>query len=138
MYTKKDLLIAFRMGVKGLSFPMVEDVLDDFEDTTTFSLERLLRMVCNYYKVEVKDVVGDSRKTTLINARAMYSYFATEVYGVIQEDACKLLGKDRSTLVHYKRKVKGYLDVNDKSTVLDFNHLKEKLENVFYFRIEEE
>ena len=39
MYTKKDLLIAFRMGVKGLSFPMVEDVLDDFEDTTTFSLD---------------------------------------------------------------------------------------------------
>ena len=71
MYTKKDLLIAFRMGVKGLSFPMVEDVLDDFEDTTTFSLERLLGMVCNYYKVDVKDVVGDSRKTTLINARAM-------------------------------------------------------------------
>ena len=38
MYTKKDLLIAFRMGSKGLSFPMVEEVLGDYEDTSTFTL----------------------------------------------------------------------------------------------------
>ena len=62
MYTKKDLLIAFRMGVKGLSFPMVEDMLGDYEDTSSFTLEKLLRIVCNYYKVEVKEVVSDSRK----------------------------------------------------------------------------
>lgn len=138
MYTKKDLLIAFRMGVKGLSFPMVEEVLGDYEDTSAFSLEKLLRMVCNYYKVEVSEVVSESRKQNLINARSMYSYFATEVYGAIQEDASRLLKKDRTTLIHYKRKVKGYLDINDESTVLEFNQLKEKLENVFYFRIEEE
>jgi len=137
MYTKKDLLIAFRMGVKGLSFPMVEEVLGDYEDTSEFSLEKLLRMVCTYYKVEVSDVVSESRKHTLINARSMYSYFATEVYGAIQEDASRLLKKDRTTLIHYKRKVKGYLDINDEATVLEFNQLKEKLENVFYFRIEE-
>ena len=138
MYTKKDLLIAFRMGVKGLSFPMVEDVLGDYEDTSEFSLEKLLRMVCTYYKVQVSEVVSDSRKQNLINARSMYSYFATEVYGAIQEDASRLLKKDRTTLIHYKRKVKGYLDINDEVTVLEFNQLKEKLENVFYFRIEEE
>ena len=138
MYTKKDLLIAFRMGLKGLSFPMVEEVLGDYEDTSSFSLEKLLRMVCSYYKVEVSEVVSDSRKQNLINARSMYSYFATEVYGAIQEDASRLLKKDRTTLIHYKRKVKGYLDINDESTVLEFNQLKEKLENVFYFRIEEE
>ena len=138
MYTKKDLLIAFRMGVKGLSFPMVEEVLGDYEDTSEFSLEKLLRMVCTYYKVEVSEVVSVSRKQNLINARSMYSYFATEVYGAIQEDASRLLKKDRTTLIHYKRKVKGYLDINDESTVLEFNQLKEKLENVFYFRIEEE
>ena len=138
MYTKKDLLIAFRMGAKGLSFPMVEEVLGDYEDTSTFTLEKLLRMVCNYYKVDVSEVVSESRKQILINARSMYSYFATEVYGAIQEDASRLLKKDRSTLVHYKRKVKGYLDINDDVTVLEFNQLKEKLENVFYFRIEEE
>jgi|VirMetMinimDraft_7_1064189.scaffolds.fasta_scaffold05338_9 chromosomal replication initiation ATPase DnaA len=138
MYTKKDLLIAFRMGAKGLSFPMVEEVLGDYEDTSTFTLEKLLRMVCNYYKVEVSEVVSESRKQILINARSMYSYFATEVYGAIQEDASRLLKKDRTTLIHYKRKVKGYLDINDEVTVLEFNQLKEKLENVFYFRIEEE
>lgn len=138
MYTKKDLLIAFRMGSKGLSFPMVEEVLGDYEDTSTFTLEKLLRMVCNYYKVEVSEVVSESRKQILINARSMYSYFATEVYGAIQEDASRLLKKDRTTLIHYKRKVKGYLDINDEVTVLEFNQLKEKLENVFYFRIEEE
>ena len=137
MYTKKDLLIAFRMGVKGLSFPMVEEMLGDYEDTSSFTLEKLLRIVCNYYKVDVKEVVSDSRKQPLINARAMYSYFATEVYGAIQEDASRLLKKDRTTLIHYKRKVKGYLDINDESTLMDFNHLKEKLENIFYFRIEE-
>jgi len=125
------------MGVKGLSFPMVEEVLGDYEDTSEFSLEKLLRMVCTYYKVEVSDVVSESRKHTLINARSMYSYFATEVYGAIQEDASRLLKKDRTTLIHYKRKVKGYLDINDEATVLEFNQLKEKLENVFYFRIEE-
>jgi chromosomal replication initiation ATPase DnaA len=138
MYTKKDLLIAFRMGAKGLSFPMVEEVLGDYEDTSSFTLEKLLRMVCNYYKVEVGEVVSESRKQILINARSMYSYFATEVYGAIQEDASRLLKKDRTTLIHYKRKVKGYLDINDEVTVLEFNQLKEKLENVFYFRIEEE
>lgn len=138
MYTKKDLLIAFRMGAKGLSFPMVEEVLGDYEDTSSFTLEKLLRMVCNYYKVEVSEVVSESRKQILINARSMYSYFATEVYGAIQEDASRLLKKDRTTLIHYKRKVKGYLDINDEVTVLEFNQLKEKLENVFYFRIEEE
>ena len=138
MYTKKDLLIAFRMGAKGLAFPMVEEVLGDYEDTSSFTLEKLLRMVCNYYKVEVSEVVSESRKHTLINARSMYSYFATEVYGAIQEDASRLLKKDRTTLIHYKRKVKGYLDINDEVTVLEFNQLKEKLENVFYFRIEEE
>jgi len=138
MYSKKDLLIAFRMGAKGLSFPMVEEVLGDYEDTSTFTLEKLLRMVCNYYKVEVSEVVSESRKQNLINARSMYSYFATEVYGAIQEDASRLLKKDRTTLIHYKRKVKGYLDINDEVTVLEFNQLKEKLENVFYFRIEEE
>lgn len=138
MYTKKDLLIAFRMGSKGLSFPMVEEVLGDYEDTSTFTLEKLLRMVCNYYKVDVSEVVSESRKQILINARSMYSYFATEVYGAIQEDASRLLKKDRTTLIHYKRKVKGYLDINDEVTVLEFNQLKEKLENVFYFRIEEE
>ena len=58
MYTKKDLLIAFRMVAKGLSFPMVEEVLGDYEDTSTFTLEKLLRMVCNYYKVEVSEVVS--------------------------------------------------------------------------------
>ena len=126
------------MGVKGLSFPMVEEMLGDYEDTSSFTLEKLLRIVCNYYKVEVSEVVSDSRKQPLINARAMYSYFATEVYGAIQEDASKLLGKDRTTLIHYKRKVKGYLVINDESTLMDFNHLKEKLENIFYFRIEEE
>jgi chromosomal replication initiation ATPase DnaA len=138
MYTKKDLLIAFRMGAKGLAFPMVEEVLGDYEDTSSFTLEKLLRMVCNYYKVEVSEVVSESRKQILINARSMYSYFATEVYGAIQEDASRLLKKDRTTLIHYKRKVKGYLDINDEVTVLEFNQLKEKLENVFYFRIEEE
>ena len=126
------------MGVKGLSFPMVEEVLGNYEDTSEFSLEKLLRMVCTYYKVEVSEVVSDSRKQNLINARSMYSYFATEVYGAIQEDASRLLKKDRTTLIHYKRKVKGYLDINDEVTVLEFNQLKEKLENVFYFRIEEE
>jgi chromosomal replication initiation ATPase DnaA len=126
------------MGAKGLSFPMVEEVLGDYEDTSTFTLEKLLRMVCNYYKVEVSEVVSESRKQILINARSMYSYFATEVYGAIQEDASRLLKKDRTTLIHYKRKVKGYLDINDEVTVLEFNQLKEKLENVFYFRIEEE
>ena len=123
---------------KGLSFPMVEEMLGDYEDTSSFTLEKLLRIVCNYYKVYVKEVVSDSRKQPLINARAMYSYFATEIYGAIQEDASRLLGKDRTTLIHYKRKVKGYLDINDESTLMDFNHLKEKLENIFYFRIEEE
>jgi len=126
------------MGVKGLSFPMVEEMLGDYEDTSSFTLEKLLRIVCNYYKVEVSEVVSESRKQPLINARAMYSYFATEVYGAIQEDASRLLKKDRTTLIHYKRKVKGYLDINDEVTVLEFNQLKEKLENVFYFRIEEE
>jgi len=138
MYTKKDLLIAFRMGVKGLSFPMVEEMLGDYEDTSSFTLEKLLRIVCHYYKVEVSDAKGESRKQILITTRSMYSYFATIVYGSTQEDASKLLNKDRTTLLHYNRKVKGYLDVNDESTLMDFNHLKEKLENIFYFRIEEE
>ena len=56
MYTKKDLLIAFRMGVKGLSFPMVEEMLGDYEDTSSFTLEKLLRLVCDYYKVDIKEL----------------------------------------------------------------------------------
>jgi chromosomal replication initiation ATPase DnaA len=97
-------------------------------------LDRILQVVCTHFGVDVEQVKGVGRKAELTEARHYYCFLASKAYcGYKLVQIGKEVNRDHATVLHAKRKLLNYLDV-DLETV---NHVKVLMQKLGRFTSED-
>ena len=128
MYTKKELLMAWNMFQRGMNFKDVEEILNVSTLILEDNLNETLLRVCNYFGVDIDNVKDNNRLQELVYAREFFAYYAIKKLNANQKEIADLLGKERSTITHYHKKIKGLLEVNDSHTTATLRELKAFIE----------
>ena len=128
MFTEDQLRLAWRLGCKGFRFKDVLSLLEEEEeDDMPSTISVIFKKVCNYYGTHPNRVVSKSRRIEYVKSRMMFSYICCNDYQLNQTDVARIIGKDRSTLVHYNHKIQGFLDIDDVETCRDVKNIREML-----------
>lgn len=129
MYTKKELLMAWNMFQRGMKFEDVEEILNVSSLMIEDNLNEALLRVCNYFNVKIVDVKDKNSKQELVYAREFFSYYATVKLNAKQTEISNLIGKQRTTVVHYVKKIKGLIDVGDRATIATLKEMRAFIES---------
>ena len=89
----------------------------------------LRELVCKMYSVSWPEIMSDSRKGELVDARHAYMYLACTILKQSSNTTGEELNRDHSTVLSALEKIKGYYKVNDFYTIkltLIINKFNEK------------
>lgn len=72
--------------------------------------ELILSKVCEYYKVDVRKVKGNSRQGDLVKVRQIYAYITYQITKTTLEKIGELINRNHSYMTYSVSKVRGFLD----------------------------
>ena len=78
-------------------------------------LEFILSKVCKSMNVDIKDVKSKSKKTMLVQARAIFSLVSAFTTHKSYEEIGKIINRDHSSIVHYINKLIFWHKISDKA-----------------------
>lgn len=84
----------------------------------SYSLEKILEDVCDYYDVSMECIKSKDRFQNLVDARQVYCYLCRSYTVASLSEIGNLINRDHSTVVWGVNKIKDFIDV-DKSTSRD-------------------
>ena len=87
--------------------------------------------VCNATGITLDEILGKNRKQIFVLARCFITAHLLTNYHLTMSDIARLLGRDHSTIIHYKRLYKNLNDVQDNTLINFLNQLNryEKAKN---------
>jgi len=105
---------------------IVRNVIDDVKNSD-LSIELIIDLVCDYYKVEKDLVKGKSRKREIAQPRQLSMYFAKQFTEMsLKKIGGAFGGRDHSTVIHSCNVVRDLMETDS-----DFKHEVEELEQRF-------
>lgn len=88
--------------------------------------ENIITATAEVYGVSVEDVVGDSRKRTIAEARQMAMFLCNEKTLLDLTDIGIVFGRKHPTVIHALRKIEGMLEF-DRLTKRNYELITERL-----------
>lgn len=74
-------------------------------------MDRLKTAVCTYYRIKETRLFNTSRYRDLVHARHQFHYLAHITLRIKSGVVGLYSGRDHATILHSKKKIEGYLDV---------------------------
>lgn len=113
------------------SLPMTKNIMQDVEyllegntlreKVELMDIDAWIINCCNMLNVESKKVFSNCRKRDLVYIRNAFAYILTTVYKLRQEDACKYVNLDRSTISSACKKVKEDFETQNQAFIDVYN-----------------
>ena len=72
--------------------------------------ELILSKVCEYYKVDIRKVKGNSRQGDLVKVRQIYAYITYQITKLTLEKIAELINRNHSSMTHSISRVRGFID----------------------------
>ena len=83
--------------------------------------EALKKAICVTYNVSYEDLLGKSRKMTIMNGRRMFFYFMRKHFGGTYWGMGKKYNVHHATIMHHVKSMEGYLSFNKREMI---NYIK--------------
>ena len=83
--------------------------------------EALKKAICVTYNVSYEDLLGKSRKMSIMNGRRMFFYFMRKHFGVTYWGMGKRYKVHHATIMHHVKSMEGYLSFNKREMI---NYIK--------------
>jgi chromosomal replication initiation ATPase DnaA len=90
---------------------------------------KLKSAVCEYYRINWKDILSTSRLHDIVMARHMFCWFGSTHYNYKKSYLAAHLNRHHTTVIHSINSVKDILDTNDEEYVQDAEMIKKILAN---------
>ena len=90
-------------------------------------LERIEKIICEYFRIESKDLKGKNRNRLYVTARKIFFHFANKLNHSTTTLHGKYLGLGHPTCIHHRKSAKNLLET-DKDFQLDVFNIKNKLQ----------
>jgi chromosomal replication initiator protein len=110
------LIIHSQITKKSINLNNTKEIIKDITQLSniTFSFDKLLKTVANFYDVNEKDIMGSSRKREIVRSRQIIIYFLRKdlnySYPYI---AKKIGGKDHTTIIYSYSKIEKEIKKNN-------------------------
>jgi len=94
--------------------------------------DKIINLVCDYYKADVDDVVNSkTRLGNIIMAKYMSMYLISRDYPELKDiQESNMFGTHRTTFLHAKKKISDLLEF-DKSVISEYNDLRKRVDNLY-------
>lgn len=78
----------------------------------SFKPKRTIFEVCNYFKIEKRQLLSQSRLRRFVKPREMLCYVLHVEKGMGCAEVGELLNRDHSSVIYHTKKVRGYLEID--------------------------
>ncbi len=126
------LIIQQQLTQKSIDINTTKKIFDDINQlsTVSFTFNKILKTVTDFYDVGERDVMGSSRKREVVKSRQVVIYFLRKdlnySYSYI---AKKIGGKDHTTVIYSYSKIEKEIQKNNEIKE-EISHIKENLMSV--------
>lgn len=118
MYTREELIQSCLRYKTGDHITTILDDLDEafrLKQRSDHQKKEAIFKTCNQiYGYTVEELKGKNRRAGLVNARRFLVYFLDRETGFTLEQKGKFINRDHATALHHQRKVKDWVNINDK------------------------
>lgn len=124
-----SLLAQSSLNRKEIDVELAKNLLQSFVSKVTkeISIDTVQKVVCDFIGVKIDDLVAQSRKRTIVQARQLAMYFAKELTNQsLKTIGLHFGGRDHSTVIHSLQTVNNLMDT-DKEFSLQVQQLRKKL-----------
>lgn len=95
----------------------------DFSQTQNLTTDKVIEIVCKYYKVQKSDLIGKKRNKEIVDPRQICMYVMTELLNIpLIAVGNALGGRDHATVIHAREKIASNIK-NNKELKTEINDL---------------
>ena len=121
------VIFASKLREVPITLKLAADALHEAigdEEQEAVTPDAIIRATCNYFSVTKADLIGKNKRQALVRARQICAYLMCELLSLPLVSVGKELGgRDHSTIIFARDKIKELLRVND-SITKDVNDIK--------------
>ena len=81
---------------------------------TTVNPKDVIEKVCKHFNIKVESLNNKVRFRNYVEARSIIGYILTKETPLVLREVGELLERDHSSVIHYNKKVSGFMDVDQK------------------------
>ena len=78
----------------------------------------IIKRICNHFEVTIDDIKKKNRSRKFTEARSIIAYFLRIRYKWTLQKIADFLDRDHATIIHYNKRVSGFMDVDQKYSEL--------------------
>ncbi len=116
--------LSFLRDVFSTELRRLEDhyitLVKDEQLTTEKRIKIVFKLVAELLQIELEDLLSDSRRAKLVDARHIACYLCVEYAGFSKSEVSFFLKQDHTSVVHAIKKVQNLIDVKYYSFFADF------------------
>ena len=113
------VIFASRLHEKPITIDLVNEALKESasEKQEELQADDIINCVCNFYKVDKKDVTSKKKNKEFSEPRQICMYLITELMTLPLEKVGQTLGRDHTTVIYARRKIAEMMKASDKFAI---------------------
>lgn len=113
-----------------IDYELVKRILSHHETQTTISIEEIMKLVADHFKVRIQDLKSSTRAKPIVVPRQIAMYLIKKHLDKSLVDIGKAFGgKDHTTVINALDRVKN-LHLNDQDIIKDIEELETRIHNI--------
>lgn len=108
-----------KLHEKPITIDLVNEALKESasEKQEELQADDIINCVCDFYKVDKKDITGKKKNKEFTEPRQICMYLITEMMNLPLEKVGQTLGRDHATVIYARRKISEMIKSSDKFAV---------------------
>lgn len=122
------VVFASKLHERPITISLVNEALKESagEKQEELQADDIINCVCNFYKVEKKDLLSKKKTKEIALARQVSMYLVLEMMSLPQLTVAKLFGRDHSTVIYTRDKIQEMMETDTKLSI-EINDIKKML-----------
>ncbi len=113
------VIFASKLQEENISVDLASQAINQSvsEESEVLTVDLIINSVCSYYKIDKNDLIGKCKKKEVVTPRHICIYLVCELMNLpLVAIGESLGGRDHTTIIHAREKIKNSIKVNDKLT----------------------
>ena len=113
------VIFASKLHERPITIDLVNEALKESasEKQEELQADDIINCVCDFYKVDKKDITGKKKNKEFTEPRQICMYLITEMMNLPLEKVGQTLGRDHATVIYARRKIAELIKSSDKYAV---------------------